>query len=55
MKPSTDSLEAFLASRGAQFPGHDASTLTDGLSFTALSFRTRLARHHDRDNRQETP
>jgi hypothetical protein len=36
-------LAAFLASRGTQFPGHDASILTDELSFTALSFRSLLA------------
>lgn len=47
-------LAAFLASRGVQFPGHDASILTDELSFTALSFRNRLAAA-DADHRQENP
>jgi hypothetical protein len=40
-------LAAFLASRGTQFPGHDASILTDELSFTALSFRSLLAATDD--------
>ena len=40
---ASGALAAFLASRGAQFPGHHASVLTDELSFTALNFRNRLA------------
>jgi len=51
---ASGALAAFLASRGAQFPGHDASILTDELSFTALSFRNRLAAD-DADPRQENP
>jgi hypothetical protein len=40
------SLAAYLRSRGAPFPEHDASTLTDWLSFTAQTFRD-LAAGHD--------
>jgi hypothetical protein len=40
------SLAAYLRSRGAPFPEHDASNLTDWLSLTALAFRD-LAADHD--------
>jgi hypothetical protein len=46
-------LAAFLASRGTQFPGHDASILTDELSFTALSLRSLLAAAADGGRHQE--
>ncbi len=52
---ASGALAAFLASRGAQFPGHDASVLTDELSFTALSFRNRLAADDGADHHQENP
>ena len=35
------------AGRGSRFPGHDASLLTDTLSFTALAFRTPAADIHE--------
>ena len=52
---ASGALAAFLASRGAQFPGHDASVLTDELSFTALSFRNRLAAGDGAGHHQENP
>jgi hypothetical protein len=43
----TVELRRFLAGRGSRFPGHDASLLTDTLSFTALAFRTPAADIHE--------
>ena len=43
----TAELRRFLAGRGSRFPGHDASLLTDTLSFTALAFRAPAADIHE--------
>jgi hypothetical protein len=49
------SLAGWLRSRGAPSPEHDASTLTDWLSFTALAVRDLTAGHDGDQQPQDRP